>query len=192
MNIRSSMLKRCNDPSSHVYQYYGGRGIKVCDRWTESHEAFIADVSPRPAGKTLDRRDNDGPYSPENCRWATRAEQVRNRRCSIWVDVGGERLVLKDACDRLGLSYMLVQSRMKKQGWSWERAITTPVIDRQSPADALAQCGNPAWLRCNYCRTYDDPVQLHVDTKSIYHRACRNAHYRATYRAKKGTACHSN
>jgi hypothetical protein len=114
---------------------------------------------------------------------------VRNRRSNIYVEIGGQRMVLKDACSHLGISYDAVQSRIKKLGWSAERALSTPVQDRHLPKHALAECGHADWRRCQYCRQYDAPVNLHIDTKSLYHLACRNAHYRATYRAThpKGT-----
>jgi hypothetical protein len=187
LNIRSMMLRRCNDPTHSAYPYYGGRGIKVCDRWTESAQAFLDDVSPRPPGLTLDRPKNDEGYGPDNFKWATRAEQVRNRRCSIYVEVAGERMVLKDACARLALSYDAIQPRMKRLGWSFEKAISTPIKDVHRAARAMDECGRPNWRRCQYCKQYDDTARLDIDAHhNIYHRACRNAHYRAVYAQKKG------
>jgi hypothetical protein len=74
-----NMRQRCGNPNVDQYKYYGARGIRVCERW-QRFENFLADMGPRPAGHSLERMDVNGNYEPSNCRWATKQEQIDNRR----------------------------------------------------------------------------------------------------------------
>lgn len=78
--VYMDMIARCERPTHHAYRRYGGRGISVCSRWRDDFWAFADDVGTRPTNRSLDRVDNNGPYAPNNIRWATASEQVRNRR----------------------------------------------------------------------------------------------------------------
>jgi len=119
-----SMISRCADKSN---SRYGGRGIKVCDRWVESFVAFLDDMGRRPsAGHSIDRIDNDGDYDPGNCRWATAEEQCRNRSNTLYLSLNGETMSLPEWSERLGIDQSLIRSRLDR-GWSDEEALTKPV-----------------------------------------------------------------
>lgn len=120
-----AMRRRCTDPRNPSYSYYGGRGIRYCDRW-EAFENFLADMGPREEDQQLDRIDNDGDYSPENCRWIATSEQNSNRRNCIFMQHGGERVTLREYCRRTGAPYRRIIGRLHL-GWPLDRAMSQPV-----------------------------------------------------------------
>lgn len=85
-NSWDAMIQRCTNPKNPGYKWYGGRGIKVCDRWLNSYTAFLSDMGERPLGTSIDRIDVNGNYEPGNCRWATGVEQRANQRKPVWTD----------------------------------------------------------------------------------------------------------
>ncbi|PWT89275.1 MAG: hypothetical protein C5B54_09170 [Acidobacteria bacterium] len=120
------MLGRCYRTTDAAFADYGGRGIKVCQRWLDSFENFLADMGSRPSMQhSLDRRDGNGDYEPNNCRWATKSEQAQNRRHNRMVIVDDRSMSIRDACTLLGKDFKLVQLRLNK-GWSFEDAISRP------------------------------------------------------------------
>lgn len=120
------MKKRCGNSKSKAYHNYGGRGIKVCDRWLESFENFFEDVGPRPEGLTLDRIDNDLGYFKENCRWASYKDQANNTRTNKFVEFNGKTLSVSQWERELGFVSGTVKQRLYS-GWPVERALTVPV-----------------------------------------------------------------
>lgn len=101
-----AMRGRCYNSKNHAYKYYGERGIKVCDRWKNSFNNFLADMGKAPSpNHSIDRIDVNGDYSPENCRWATVKEQARNKRRSIIVFIDEKKMALMEACDKYNIPY---------------------------------------------------------------------------------------
>jgi hypothetical protein len=104
------------DPHNYLY-----RGIALDPRWNDFRN-FLVDMGEAPDGLTLDRIDNDGPYGPENCRWATRAEQARNNRRNRCIVVGGQKLALKDAAKLIGVTGSAVTNRVVRHGGTYQDA----------------------------------------------------------------------
>lgn len=134
-NAWCNMKGRCYSKGTKRYKDYGGRGISVCERWLNSFENFFADMGPMPEGMSLDRIDNNGPYSPENCRWATRKEQQRNSRRNVRLTFNGITLGVTEWSERpeiqnLGITFAVLQSRVFR-GWDHGRALTTRVVKNE-------------------------------------------------------------
>lgn len=113
--------QRCTRPEVSAYPEYGGRGITMCDRWIDSFETFFEDMGPCPPGLSLDRIDNDGPYSPTNCRWTTQVVQQSNRRVTVMATHNGETLPLKEWARRSGEGYTTLLNRLKSGRPIFER-----------------------------------------------------------------------
>lgn len=123
---------RCYNPNHPTYKNYGGRGIKMCERWLNSFEAFAEDMGwEKPGGHQIDRIDNDGDYSPENCRWATVLEQAANRRSNIRVEWSGKKMNLIDVARAENVDYMILRHRLS-QGQSLQWAVDELKIKGQT------------------------------------------------------------
>lgn len=126
-----AMHNRCYNSNVKSYRDYGARGIFVAERWhgSQGFHNFLADMGERPLKATLDRIDNSGPYSPENCRWATRDEQANNKRNNRWITANGKTQTLAQWARELGCNSANILYRIKS-GMSEEEAVTKPVADR--------------------------------------------------------------
>jgi hypothetical protein len=128
------MIKRCEDPSQPGFRLYGARGIRVCERW-KTFANFVADMGPRPSDEhQIDRIDNDKGYEPENCRWATVAEQHRNRRDNVMVDFNGERFTVSELARQHGIKPSVAFTRLRL-GWDTLDAVTRPMRPKNRNGD---------------------------------------------------------
>jgi len=132
-NVWKSMLRRCRSPKTVEYARYGGRGISVCERWS-MFENFIADMGLRPQSTsryTIERRDNDLGYSPDNCYWATYKEQANNTSRNRRLTFQGETHTVTEWAHFRGLPFGCLHARLRS-GWSIERALTTPLLSSRT------------------------------------------------------------
>jgi hypothetical protein len=124
--IWAKMRARCLSPTDPAYAAYGGRGITVDSAWSDFHK-FKADMGPRPDGYTLDRINNDGPYSPGNCRWASAQEQANNRRSNYFIEFEGRRMTIADWARAKGMRVNTLNMRIFGRKWPIARALERPV-----------------------------------------------------------------
>jgi hypothetical protein len=132
-----NLKSRCTNPNNPDFAEWGGRGITLCDRWRYSFDAFCDDIGSKPGPEyTLERKHNDQGYHPGNCFWATREQQAANRRPArrkIWypskkciLTLNGQSKSISEWAAELGISAVTLGARIRRHGWSIERALTTP------------------------------------------------------------------
>lgn len=135
-----SMVRRCYDPKDKDFKNYGARGITVCERWQTSFENFWADMgTTHKSGLTLDRIDNNGPYSPENCRWATTKEQGRNTRVNVLIDTPEGRMTIAEAAERRGMQAQTLNARLNRYKWPIGRALNEPLRKKPTTLSTAGQ-----------------------------------------------------
>ena len=126
--VWKSIRQRCYNSKCSAYKNYGARGITVCEEWKQSFQAFYnwAIENGYETGLCIERIDNDGNYCPENCKWATRKEQMRNTRRNRFIEYNGETKTLSEWCEILSLPYATINGRIHK-GYSPQKAFETPI-----------------------------------------------------------------
>lgn len=131
-HIWATMIQRCYNPAHNSFGRYGGAGVRVCERWSESFENFYADMGPRPSKRhSLDRwPNNNGNYEPGNVRWATRHEQATNKKSTILVNLNGKKTLLADLPS--SASYEARRSRFKR-GWNIDEIISGKKPQKMDP-----------------------------------------------------------
>lgn len=155
-----TMRLRCSNPKNAAWPNYGGRGITVCEAWLDDPTRFYRDMGPKPSPKhELDRIDNDGPYSPENCRWVLRKVNDRNRRSNRRLTHDGQTRTLAEWSECTGIATSVISHRLRA-GWSISLALTTPprakATKGKGKADqrhACLDCGKPVCIWCERCIT---------------------------------------
>jgi len=111
--VWQGMKARCLNPNNPHYANYGKRGIKICDQWINNFNQFVKDMGERPAGNSIDRINNNGDYTPQNCKWSTKKEQQRNRRVTKHINIEGVSYLICEIAEKYGFKYDTIENRAK-------------------------------------------------------------------------------
>lgn len=159
----TSMLTRCRNPHHKDYQNYGGRGIKVCDRWLgkNGYQNFRKDMGAKPSPcHSIDRIDVNGGYSPDNCRWATIKEQANNKLNTQFVKIGGVKKSITEWAEDLQMSKFTIRHRLER-GWSPEEALLLPYQkDSNGPTEDDIQKALVQWLEIKKYKFWHTPNEI--------------------------------
>jgi len=153
----SDLKQRCYNTNCKKYPIYGGRGIKVCDRWLESFSNFLEDMGEKPKGFTLDRVDNNGDYSKENCRWATPKEQALNRRTNRLITFNGQTKTITEWAHELGIFHNGLSKRLK-----------TMPLEKALSKDYYGNQYIPEWIKSEILNRYYNKEMSQAKLGQLY------------------------
>lgn len=162
-----SMIQRCCNFRDGAYKHYGGRGIRVCKRWRNFHR-FRLDMGPRPFGMTIERKNNNGDYTPKNCRWATNKEQQRNKRNNRRMTFGGRTMTQAEWSEVTGINVVALNHR-RRAGWSVEEMLTIAVDKKASMARYWRR---QAALR-THCKRGHELTDNNIYKRGVSSKDCR-------------------
>ena len=183
-----NMIARCENPSCPSYKNYGARGIKVCERWRNSFELFVSDMGEKPSPMySLDRINVNGGYQPDNCRWATRSEQARNKRAARYVTIDGNQIHVAELSENTGIDPRTLFSRASK-GWDNKKILSKEPqwnnAESQKKAVKVHAEMKKAQTHCKRGHLLSgDNLYSHKGRRHC--RACRRAQDRFLYYQKK-------
>jgi hypothetical protein len=151
------MKYRCYSPTCRGFHRYGGRGIAICKEWRDSFIPFYewSLLNGIALGLTIERKDNDADYSPDNCEWATPKKQGNNRSTNVVVEFEGERKTVQQWADSLGITHEAMNNRLKSDLWSLEEALTTPMRSRKEEHPALRKRVSQYSLDGEFINTFE-------------------------------------
>jgi len=137
-----AMLNRCSPTNKRHRKYYYYLGIVVCERWLglNGFDNFLEDMGPRPEGKYIERKEQNGNYCKENCRWASHSENMRNQRSNVTVEYKGSKLTLAELSEITGIKYGRLRKRIQILGWTVDQAISEPAIPGISLVERKLKC----------------------------------------------------
>lgn len=183
-HVWQDMKGRCRNPNNRQWNDYGGRGIKVCDRWLHDYQTFAADMGDRPEGHSLDRINNNGDYTPENCRWADRKTQQRNQRRAVFVDIDGVRHRAIELAEQAGVKTDTIIDRAKR-GLSFEEVMSSEPL-RDISGFALGGPANGRRQRAKtHCPNGHPYTPDNLVASKLGYRKCKTCHReRARERAR--------
>jgi hypothetical protein len=173
-NTWNGIIQRCTNPNNPHFRNYGGRGIAICDDWLEFAN-FLRDMGQPPKGCSIERVDNNAGYSKQNCIWADRTTQQRNRRVVQMVELHGEKRCLSEWAEIYGLPQSLVLSRVHALKWSLEEALG--ITERKVAPRARTISKKSRWIEHGGKKLYLEEWcrELGLNSKTVHSRLARGA-----------------